>query len=110
MVLWQAAQLLVLRICVGVFGVASYSEPLTWQVPQSRGVPLNTAFRWQASHGRSRCTPSSSTPVVKWSNGTVIGDVPAAAAHDGTSIRPAAASRTIHPNVRRGFTCAPIAS
>ena len=65
MVLWQAAQLLVLGMWVAVFGVALKGEPLIWQVPQSRGVPLKTAFRWQDSHGRSRCTPSSSKPVVR---------------------------------------------
>ncbi len=45
MVLWQAAQLFVLGMCVAVFGVALNCEPLIWQVPQSRGVPLKTAFK-----------------------------------------------------------------
>ena len=48
MVLWQAAQLFVVGMWVAVFGVALKGEPLMWQVPQSRGVPLKTALRWQA--------------------------------------------------------------
>jgi len=37
-----------------------------WQRPQFLGVPLKIAFRWQDSHGKSRCTPpiaNSALPV-----------------------------------------------
>ena len=52
MVLWHAAQLLVLGTWLAIFGVALYGEPLMWQVPQSRGVPLKMALMWQDSHGQ----------------------------------------------------------
>src|SRR5450631_1581558 len=105
-VLWQAAQSLVLGMCVAVFGVALKGEPAIWQMPQFLGVPLKSAFRWQDSQGRSRCTPSSSNPVVKWSKGKVIGGVLAAAiVGAGTSIENASASGAIHPKARRSFMC-----
>src|ERR1700688_4512810 len=90
---WQAAQLFVLMICVAVFGVALNVEPVIWQMPQLRGVPLKIALRWHDSHGRSRCTPSSSKPVDRWSNGTVIDGAPAAALSSaGARVKNATAS------------------
>src|ERR1700692_3149171 len=90
---WQAAQLFVLMICVAVFGVALNVEPVMWQMPQLRGVPLKIAFRWHDSHGRSRWTPSGSKLGVRWKKASVIGGAPATAICSvGTSISGAVAS------------------
>jgi hypothetical protein len=40
--------------------------PCMWQLLQSRGVPLNTPFRWQFSHFVWVCAPVSGKPVVRW--------------------------------------------
>src|ERR1700676_888579 len=101
-VLWQAAQSLVLETCVAVLGVALNCEPPIWHVPQLRGVPLKIAFRWQDSQGRSRCTPSSSKPVVRWSKGTVIGAAACVAAPCNGAIRIKAIAKPNHLAVRRG--------
>src|SRR5260370_9247119 len=67
-----------------------------WQIQQVLGVPLKTALRWQDSQGRSRCTPSSSKPVDRWSKATVIGGTPAAPARsDGTSTKSAVVSNAM---------------
>jgi hypothetical protein len=75
------------------FATARISVPTPWQEEQSLGVPLKMALAWQDSHGRSRCLPMSSKPVVRWSKSCeVFGVAPGAPSENNARTDAQAAS------------------
>ena len=61
LVVWQLSQACeVGKCCVDITTLPlAKRAPLTWQLEQSRGVPLNTPFWWQDSQREVRCAPVS---------------------------------------------------
>jgi hypothetical protein len=78
---WHLSQGADVATCLVVFDCAPMRLPATWQLAQSRGVPLNTLSTWQDEHRATRCEPVSTNPVVLWSNLKLPGEVVAAEAN-----------------------------